>query len=559
MNEPCWLSGRMGQFVALDDLAVLSLTIIDAADTLGVSTASVRNWIKAGYLISTDRGCITRDSFDRFIENIAGQEKLIARANKSQKDGHDHGALSSRFRQLVKQEEFDSQRIGDEYQASLSNTYRNQEGVYYTPDWIIERYFADLPADRRALTFCDPCCGSGNFILAALDQGFAPENIFGFDIDPVAVAITKRRLLERTGFDSPHIQRADFLKASLQGRPPRFDVIFTNPPWGKKLSKAQKQSYAIQFAAGSSSDTCSLFFCAALSRLQPGGYLGFLLPDAFFNVAAFADARGRALALDIKSLMDFGKPFPGLVTKAKGIVLQNQVNRNESILCEGLTETATRTPASFQQNPKAILNFSCSPRAAAVIAHLYEVEHLTLADHGRFGLGIVTGNNKKYCVSSPRAGYLPVYKGADLQPGLLRKPSVFIPADFSLYHQVAPQELYHAPEKLIYRFISSRLVFHVDTSQSYFLNSVNMLIPEPDFTITGQQLCQLLNSRVMNWLFQSIFETHKVLRADIGVLPIHTKYFEKYEEFDEAAYANFLGIEETIEGDYRIKGRGKGA
>ena len=118
---------------------------------------------------------------------------------------------------------------------------------------------------------------------------------------------------------------------------------------------------------------------------------------------------------------------------------------------------------------------------------------------------------------------------------------------------MAPRELYQAPEKLIYRFISSRLVFHYDTSQSYFLNSVNMLVTEPEFPIIGQQLCQILNSRVMNWLFQSIFETHKVLRADIGALPIHTRYFSLYDEFNEDRYLNFLGIEETDAGGYRIK------
>ncbi len=540
----------------LDDLAVLSLTIAEAADSLGVSTASVRNWIKAGYLISTERGSITRESFDEFEEHVAGQEKLVTRANKSQKDSHDHGAVSSRIRRLLTKAEFDSALIGDQYQDSLSNTYRNQEGIYYTPEWITERFFAHLPAERAGLSFCDPCCGSGNFILAAVDQGFSPENIFGFDIDPVAVAITRRRLLERTGYDSPHIQCADFLEASLQPKSCRFDVIFTNPPWGKKLSKLQKQAYAVQFSAGSSSDTSSLFFFAALSRLQPTGYLGFLLPDAFFNVATFAAARCRALSRDIKALMDFGKPFPSLITKAKGIVLQNQTNPHVPIICEGLTETAVRTSASFQQNPKSILNFSCSPEAAAVIAHLYAQEHLKLVDHARFGLGIVTGNNKKYCVSSPQPGYLPVYKGADLQPGALQEPSLFLPADFSLYHQVAPQELFNAPEKLIYRFISSRLVFHHDRAQSYFLNSVNMLVPDPNFPISVRQLGQLLNSRVMNWLFQAIFETHKVLRADIAALPVHTGYFEAHDEFDEATYASFLGIEETDAGDYRIKESG---
>ena len=543
----------MKQNILFENLYDPSISITEAATSLGVSTASIRNWIKTGYLQQTDARNISIQSFENFKTNVAGQEKLIARANKSQKDTHDHLSVSDQFKELLLEKDFNCATIGDLYQESLSNAYRNQEGIYYTPDWITERFFSHLPANSESLTFCDPCCGSGNFILAAIEHGILPENVFGFDIDPVAVEITKRRILEQTGFDSPNIHCADFLELSLQKKSPYFDVIFTNPPWGKKLSKAHKQSYAKQFSAGSSFDTCSLFFFAALLRLKKNGFLGFLLPDAFFNVATFADARRKALSLSIKALMDFGKPFKGLLTKAKGILVQNQINQNEPVCCEGLIKTELRTPDSFCNNPKSILNFSCTAEEEAVITHLYEMDHLKLAGRARYGLGIVTGNNKKYCVTSPRPGYLPVYKGADLQKNHLKAPSTFIPDDLSLYQQVAPVELFRAPDKLIYRFISSDLVFHVDTTQSFFLNSVNMLIPDEDFPINSSQLCQLLNSKVMNWLFQSIFETHKILRSDIESLPIHTQYFEQHNNFDEISFTDFLGLKENTNGTFSLK------
>ncbi len=130
---------------------------------------------------------------------------------------------------------------------------------------------------------------------------------------------------------------------------------------------------------------------------------------------------------------------------------------------------------------------------------------------------------------------------------------MFIPGDLSLYQQVAPKELYQAKEKLIYKFISSKLVFFCDTKQRYILNSVNLLIPNEDFPISQIQLSKILSGKVMNWLFKNIFDTHKVLRSDVESLPIHSDYFHKHSTFSDVDFANYLGLEELESGSFRIK------
>ncbi len=547
----------MNQASPVEDLEEQQLAIVDAADLLGVSTASIRNWVKTGYLIQTGSGVISQTSFESFKNEVAGQEKLTARANKSLKDSHDHRELQARFQSLIQSIDLNVEQVGGQYEDALSNAYRNKEGIYYTSPAIAESFFPYLPLDdeenRAALTFCDPCCGSGNFLMAAIEQGFHPAHLYGFDVDPVAVAMTRKRIFEKTGYDSQNIQCADFLEQSLQSDQTGFDVIFTNPPWGKKISKTEKQKYAAHFGAGKSNDTSALFFFACLNRLNQSGYLGFLLPDAFFNVALFEDSRKAALKREIKALMDFGKPFPGLVTKAKGIVIRNQEpNEKSNVACKGWHQSDSRTQASFQQNPKSIFNFNCSQEAADVIEHLYAREHLTLAGHANYGLGIVTGNNKKHSIAQPQAGYMPVYKGSDILEDQLKTPTTFIPEDLSLYQQVAPVELFQAKEKLIYRFISSDLVFYHDTEQRFFLNSVNMLVLHDEFPISTKQLSQILNSNLLNWLFQSLFETHKVLRSDLEALPIHVSYFDQHTNFDESSFLEFLGLEQTAEGAFRV-------
>ncbi len=64
--------------------------------------------------------------------------------------------------------------------------------------------------------------------------------------------------------------------------------------------------------------------------------------------------------------------------------------------------------------------------------------------------------------------------------------------------------MYQAKEKLIYKFISSDLCFFCDTQQRYILNSANLLIPM-NMGITAEQLTNLLNSEIINWLFKKCY------------------------------------------------------
>jgi site-specific DNA-methyltransferase (adenine-specific) len=544
----------MQELAIFKDLNTSAISIDDVASSIKVSTATVRNWIKTGYLIQSGKNQVSAESVKQFQINIAGSQKLIARANKSQKDVHNYDDIAHTIDLLLENKAIDSALVGEQYEQLLSNTYKNKEGVYYTPNEIVQRFFDELPADCSALTFCDPCCGSGNFLIAALKKGFKPENIHGFDLDPIAIKIAKKRMLDASGYKSKNIHLQDFLGNQRAPHVEQFDVIFTNPPWGKKLEKSQKSNLSAALNVGMSQDTSALFFFQCLNRLKKDGLLGLLLQEAFFNIATFEDARKKALSLQIQSLIDFGKPFKGLITKARAIILKNVENSDlTNLVTVEIGDTQhLRTQESFTNKPKSILDFTCSQENAEVISYIFNIEHVKLAANAKFGLGIVTGNNEKHCINNPKNGYIPVYKGFEIFKDKVATPTSYIPNDFSQYQQVAPMNLYLAKEKLIYRFISSDLVFYHDTAQRFILNSANMLVLNDNFPISTEKLSYLLNSKVLNWLFKSLFDTHKILKADIESLPIHVCYFEKYAVFSENDYLNYLGIEEA-NGTYRIR------
>ena len=440
------------------------------------------------------------------------------------------------------------------YEQTLSDAYRNQEGIYYTPAWIVEDLFKHVKIDKH-FTFLDPCCGSGNFIVEALRQGISPENIHGFDVDEHAIWITKARVKQMFGVELPHVKLGDFLQESLrlQQAGLSFDLILTNPPWGKKIDIAHKKRFASQYACGNSLDTTSLFMGAGLFVLKQAGYLGFLMQEAFFNITAFEDIRKKVLSKKITHFLDYGKAFQGLMTKAQAVVLQNEPsNLQDKIICKAHNTAFERSVSSFQHNPKTIFNFSTHAEEAQVINRLYASKHITLKNKAKWALGIVTGNNDRFCSKTPKTGYVPIYKGSDITKSGLKEPNTFILNDFSNFQQVASLDMYHAQEKLIYKFISSDLCFFCDTEQRYMLNSANMLIPT-GIGISGAQLTQLLNSDIINWLFKKLFATHKILRGDLELLPIHSDYFLHHQEFSASSYLDYLHITKTEHGTFSIK------
>ena len=527
-------------------------TIRQSAMLLGVCPATIRNWIKTKYLTQDQNGGITRDSLEQFQAEVLAREKLSQRANKSLKDTHDHAGLVSELLTEINTAAALPDRLGREYEAGLSDSFRNREGIYYTPAHIARDLFSAPAGNMRNASFCDPCCGSGNFIVRALELGFQPQNIHGYDSDPVAVEITKARIYKLSGYQSPHIKLADFL--GIWAACGRFDFIYTNPPWGKKIARHTRAAIGTRLQAGGSIDTCALFFLACLKCLKENGELGLLLPESFFNIAVFEAARIKALQLYIERLIDYGKIFKGLVTKAHAIVLKNRPpDPYAGISCELAGSVHKRSRASFASNPKSILNLHCDDQSANTLQHLLSIPHDTLKDRAAWGLGIVTGNNKKFIRSTSAKGHIPVYRGADILPDRLKPASSFIASDMGLYQQVAPVRLYEAKEKLIYRFISSRLVFFYDDQQRHVLNSANMLVPHKDFPVTAKMLAELLSSDFMNWVFAKLFNSHKILRGDLESLPIHSRFLANVSDFDEPRYLEKLDIEKNRNGAYRTK------
>jgi tRNA G46 methylase TrmB len=70
----------------------------------------------------------------------------------------------------------------------------------FTPDWLVQDILNSLDIDwenpPQDKIFCDPTCGSGNFLIALANRGIPLKNLYGVDLMQDNICTTKKRLTE---------------------------------------------------------------------------------------------------------------------------------------------------------------------------------------------------------------------------------------------------------------------------------------------------------------------------------------------------------------------------
>lgn len=128
---------------------------------------------------------------------------------------------------------------------SYSEANRQSLGIVLTPAFITDLFvsLADVKSDDVVL---DPCCGTGGFLMSALDSmckdsadrtEVCAGRIHGYDVQPFMYAITQTNILLRSGTVTDNVQYANFLDVNVSDlKKKNATVGFMNPPYsqGKK-------------------------------------------------------------------------------------------------------------------------------------------------------------------------------------------------------------------------------------------------------------------------------------------------------------------------------------
>ena len=452
--------------------------------------------------------------------------------------------------------------LGFVYISLQDISHRKSSGAYYTPENIVGELIDRLyenDANLGAKTICDPCCGTGNFLLSLGAKGIDYTNLYGQDIDPISVFLSRINI----ALMAPEMSAVDIRSRIIAGNTyfetfmQKFDVIVGNPPWGSDFSEedALRCRKLFKTAVGNSMESYNLFVEKALSMLNHKGVLAFVLPEAILSVAAHDTVRRMMISTcSFKFISYLGNVFSGV--QCPSIILGIAPDDEKTVVgCRVSTENDTFIISEPRTFSDGTLSFNVSDEENECLNAISNIGNVVyLKGNAKFALGIVTGNNNEYISTEKRDDNEVVLKGSDIQRYGMTSSGNYIRFAPESFQQVAPVEMYRAKEKLLYRFICEVPVFTYDDQQTLSLNSCNIVIPD----VAGLEMkyiLAILNSSVTVYLISKKFNSVKLLRSHIEQMPIpvvpmdiQTSIIKKVDRIMNSS-ENISGLYEDLDSD----------
>lgn len=184
-------------------------------------------------------------------------------------------------------------------------------GQYFTPRPIIDA-IVKCVKPKIGETVCDPACGTGGFLLAAYDfmktqsqdreklRRLRHESLNGMDIVDEVVRLCAMNLyLHGIGNGGSPVKQGDALSVAPSDR---YNVVLTNPPFGKKSSykvvgedgqvSTERENYEREDFKFTTSNKQFNFLQHIMTTLDTTGRAGVVMPD---NVLFEAGRAGEGI------------------------------------------------------------------------------------------------------------------------------------------------------------------------------------------------------------------------------------------------------------------------
>jgi type I restriction enzyme M protein len=283
---------------------------------------------------------LKRDGDDLFVHYRRTLEKLGAAKGllglifgKAQNKIQDPAKLRRLIVDLIDKENWSAMGAdvkGDAYEGLLEKNAQDTKsgaGQYFTPRPLIQA-MVEAVAPQPKETICDPACGTGGFLLAAHDyiveknanltkdqkRRLKMDALKGVELVQGVARLCAMNLMLHGigGLEGEPIEVNDSLKADPGER---FDIVLTNPPFGKKSSftvvgengeaSKEKETYERDDFWATTSNKQLNFVQHIKTLLKVNGRAAVVVPDnVLFEGGAGETIRKKLLAdCDVHTLL----------------------------------------------------------------------------------------------------------------------------------------------------------------------------------------------------------------------------------------------------------------
>lgn len=353
-HDALWAGGQLNPSEAFDELdKLIFCKIWDERYNLEGATKKRR---KKGeiykFQVITVQGKDQADSIRKTNQELADRIKHIYEKGKDfdKEVFKDDIRLSNErirtivnYLQEINLSETDLDSKGRAFETFMGSFFRGEFGQYFTPRPIV-KFIVDVLPIKNTSRVLDTSCGSGGFLLHALDKvrhqadleypgfetdnedyrawheywhDFAEKNLYGIEINEQIARTAKMNMIIHDDghtnvissdglLNEKTIEKNGHNKGFKYGT---FDFIITNPPFGSAV-KLTEQAYLKTYNLGNnepgwldiknsgvknrdSQSTEVLFIEQAYNFLNEGGYLAVVIPDGILTNSSLQYVRDQ--------------------------------------------------------------------------------------------------------------------------------------------------------------------------------------------------------------------------------------------------------------------------
>lgn len=300
---------------------------------------------------------------------------------------------------------------GEAFEYFLGDTFTGGLGEYFTPRNVVE-FIVEAISPKIGEKIVDPFCGTGGFLIYAFEKVsekirlndfsdeekskwkkvLSDESLFGTDWKARTSQACKMNMIVHGDGNTGVFQHDGFKNVEGKIFEEKFDICFTNPPFGaNETDKEILNSFTLGDGRSSQSrEILAIERCLNLVK-RGSGIVAFVLPDGILNGDRNAYVR-EFIQRESKILAVIGlnkETFQGYSASVKTsvVILQRKESPNEEISSEIFMAVCTNTgyaPTGLQitgnQLPDILFDFRNSLKDKKKQDHLFKYSKIVKID-----------------------------------------------------------------------------------------------------------------------------------------------------------------------------------
>jgi hypothetical protein len=313
------------------------------------------------------------------------------------------------------------------------------------------------------------------------------------------------------------------------------DVVIGNPPYHQlskdpSASNIYKNYLKQRFGtSGGRLNTFIFFTHIGIEFLKPNGVITYIIPNTILTQDYYRDT--RKLLLDktiLNQIVSYNKlPFENAVVENVTIFAIKDTSQNYSIKhfydsLESINLDKEKLKSDFLKSDTFSFNFGSNE-----ITDLINQGTIPLSSICSINQAIALKGDKSLSLreSNPKGKFDKLLDGRNINKYSIDWGGVYLDYNLDRIHSCKTRDIFTTKEKLMFRRVSSKLIFTYDNEQYFALNTIVVVNLKSSKDSQLKYLLGILNSNLIDYYYRNKHKSTKTVFSEIqarsvGELPI---------------------------------------